>query len=98
MVRGFVFVLMAIVVMLASAMFAHKNPGTIEIDLIVQQFAPVKSVAFLVTLFLGWLLGIATASLYLLKSVNEKRKLKKNIKMAEVELKNLRSLPMQDAG
>ncbi len=34
MVRGFVFVLMAIVVMLASAMFAHKNPGTIEIDLI----------------------------------------------------------------
>ena len=98
MVRGFIFVLMAIVVVLASAMFAHKNPGTVEVDLIVQTYEPVKSVAFVVTLALGWLMGIATASVYLLKSVNEKRKLKKNIKMAEVELKNLRSLPMQDAG
>ena len=98
MVRGLVFVVLAILVMLASAMFAHRNPGTIELDLIVQSFEPVKSVAFLVTLFIGWLLGITTASLYLLQSANEKRKLKKNIKMAEVELKNLRSLPMQDAG
>lgn len=98
MVRGFIFILMAIVVVLASAMFAHKNPGTVAVDLIVQQYEPVKSVAFIATLAVGWLLGIATASLYLLKSVTEKRKLKKNIKMAEVELKNLRSLPMQDAG
>ncbi|MFK8029487.1 MAG: hypothetical protein AB8G18_04565 [Gammaproteobacteria bacterium] len=98
MVRGFIFVIMAIVVVLASAMFAHKNPGTVEVDLIVQTFEPVKSIAFVLTLAVGWLLGIATASLYLLKTVNEKRKLKKNIKMAEVELKNLRSLPMQDAG
>lgn len=98
MVRGFIFVLMAIVVVLASAMFAHRNPGTVEVDLIVNQFEPIKSVAFVVTLALGWLVGIATASLYLVKSASEKRKLKKNIKMAEVELQNLRSLPMQDAG
>ena len=98
MIRGIIFVVMAILVVLASAMFAHKNPGTVEVDLIVHQFEVVKSVAFTVTLALGWLLGLATASLYLLKSVNEKRKLRKNIKMAEVELKNLRSLPMQDAG
>lgn len=98
MIRGIMFVIVAIVVVLASAMFAHKNPGTVEVDLIVHQFEVVKAVAFTITLALGWLLGISTASLYLLKSVNEKRKLRKNIKMAEVELKNLRSLPMQDAG
>jgi len=46
----------------------------------------------------GWLFGVASASVYLLKTMNEKRKLRKSIKLAEVELNNLRSLPMQDAG
>ncbi len=98
MFRGIIFGAVAIVVVLASAMFANKNPGTIELDLIVRKFEVVTALAFTLTLILGWFLGIATASLYLLKSANEKRKLKKNIKLAEVELKNLRSLPMQDAG
>ncbi len=98
MFRGIIFVVLAIVVVLASAMFANKNPGKIELDLIVHTYEVVTALAFTVALIAGWLLGIATASLYLLKAANEKRKLKKNIKMAEVELKNLRSLPMQDAG
>ncbi len=98
MARGLVFLLLLLVVFLASWVFASANPGVIELDLIFGKVEVLKALAFTATLAVGWVLGVLSGSLYLLKSMAERRKLRKSIKLAEIELKNLRSLPMQDAG
>lgn len=98
MARGLVFLLLVVVVLLVSALFASQNPGVIELDLIFAKIEVLKSLAFTMTLAAGWVLGLLSASLYVVKSINERRKLRKTIKLAEIELKNLRNLPMQDAG
>ncbi|NNF16185.1 MAG: LapA family protein [Gammaproteobacteria bacterium] len=98
MARSLVFILLVVIVLLLSALFASQNPGLIELDLIFAKVEVLKSLAFTMTLAVGWLLGILSAGLYIVRSMRERRKLTKAIKLAEVELKNLRSLPMQDAG
>lgn len=98
MARSFVFILLLIVVLLVSLLFASQNPGTIELHLIFGKVEVLKALAFTLTLALGWLLGLLSASMYILRFMAERRKLRKTVKLAEIELKNLRSLPMQDAG
>lgn len=98
MIRGLLFLALAVLVAVFSALFAFKNPGLIQLNLIAWEVEVQKSLAFVAALVIGWGFGVVTASLYLFRSMNEKRRLRKNIKMAEVELNNLRSLPMQDAG
>lgn len=98
MARGIVFILLLLIVFLGSWIFASANPGVIELDLIFGKLEVLKAMAFTVTLAIGWLLGMLSAGLYIVKSMAERRKLRKSIKLAEIELKNLRSLPLQDAG
>lgn len=98
MVRTLLFLLVVVFVALIAVVFAWLNPGTISLDLAFGKFDVLKSLAFALTLAVGWALGLVSALAYLLKVTNERRKLRKAVRLAEAELSNLRSLPLHDAG
>ena len=45
----------------------------------------------------GWLFGLLCAAMVLLKSAGDHRKLRKSLRLAEAEVRTLRSMPIQDA-
>lgn len=96
MLRFIVYVLILVVVILAAASFASLNPGDIRLDLAFGVVETRLSLAFAVTLALGWLIGLATLAGYALKLLNDRRKLRKSVRLAEEEVNNLRRLPMRD--
>ena len=77
--------------------FTRINPGTIRIDLAFGVVEPSIAMAFAVTFVLGWLFGLACTSFFIVRVVNERRKLRKSLRVAESEVSSLRSLPIADA-
>ena len=87
-VRRLAFAVVLIVLMLLTGVFAYVNPQPIDIDVGFMRFQGVPmALAFAITLALGWLLGVLSAGLALLRSTGEKRRLKQDLKFAEAELR-----------
>ncbi len=84
--------------MLIAAVFAYNNPEQIAIDV---GFARIEGVpvpvAFVVCLAIGWVFGLASAGFAVLRMSRERRRLRRELKLAEAEVKSLRSLPLHDA-
>ena len=99
MVRSLLSVVLILLLFLIVVLFSWKNPGTVDLHLVFREFSEVpKSLAFALTIAVGWAWGVLTALAYVLKLLNERRKLRKKVKLADAELNNLRSIPMHDAG
>jgi len=97
MLRKLIFVFVFIGVLLIAIAFAALNPGPITLDLAFAETETQKSLALILAFGAGWLFGLFCAGLILLKTLNERRRLRKSLNLAEAEVRNLRSLPIQDA-
>lgn len=96
--RSIVLFLSLAVVVLAAVVFAYGNPGTMTLDVGVAKLEHVPiGAAFAVAFGCGWAVGLVSASFALLRGANERRRLRKNLRNAETEVRGLRSLPLQDA-
>ena len=85
--------LLATLVMLASV-FAYMNPGHVDVDVGFARFEQVSMTGFVSLVFvLGWLAGLVTAGAALLRSANERRRLRQDLQYAEAELNTLRKTP-----
>lgn len=88
MLRRLAFAAVLALLLLAIGIFAYSNPEPIDVDVGVTRFQQVPmAVAFAIVLTLGWLLGVLTAALALVRSAGEKRRLKQDLKYAEAELR-----------
>ena len=96
MIRTLIFVLLLIVVVLLAAAFAWLNPGAVQLNLAFGEFEIEKSQAFALTLAVGWVFGALSATVLVLKLLRDRRKLRKEVRLAEAEADNLRSLPLRD--
>ncbi len=95
--KVFIFLLI-LVFMAVAAVFAWRNPGSISIDVGFIRLDEVSTaMAFAVAFGLGWVFGLGCASLVLLRMANQRRKLRRSLRLAESEVSSLRSLPLQDA-
>lgn len=97
MFRYLLYILSILVTFLIAVVFAASNPGEIELDFAFASVTLQKSLALIVFLGLGWLFGLFCAGLLLVKGANEKRQLRKALKLAEAEVRSLRSMPIHDA-
>ena len=97
MARNLLFLLVVFLGLLLATVFAALNPGLIWLDLAFTEVEVQKSLALTVAFGAGWLFGLLSAALVLLKSVNERRRLRKSLSLAEAEVKTLRAMPIQDA-
>ena len=77
--------------------FTAGNPGEISIKLLHWELTPPVSLAFTVAFALGWLFGVICMGVYTLKVVNERRMLRRSLRMSENEVSSLRNLPLSDA-
>lgn len=97
-VRKTALVLALLLAVLVATVFAYNNPEQIAIDIGVARIEGVPvPVAFVICLAIGWVFGLVSASVALLRMSRERRRLRRELKLAEAEVKSLRSLPLHDA-
>ena len=92
---GLAIVIVVIVIVMAT--FTANNTGMIDIDLAFAEITTSIPLAFTVTFALGWLFGLLSLAFYVLKLVNERRMLRRSLRMSENEVSSLRNLPLSDA-
>ncbi len=85
------------VIVVAVFAFSSVNTGEIEVDLLFRSVTTTVPVAFTVVFAFGFLFGLACTALWALRMVNERRTLKRSLKVSESEVSSLRNLPLTDA-
>ena len=97
MLRKILVGVLVVIILMITIVFSASNPGLIDLDLAFVQVEIQKSLAVILVFGFGWVFGLFCAVLLLLRFVNERRKLRKSLRLAEAEVKTLRSMPLQDA-
>ena len=97
-IRTVLFLVLFVVAVLLASAFAWLNPEPVMLNLIIGEYEVPKSQAFVLTLAVGWVLGALSASLLVLKLIRDRSKLRREVRLAEAEADNLRSLPLRDDG
>jgi len=90
-------IILLIVIFGIMIVFSYLNTGDVEVNLAFVSVTTSISIAFTVTLVAGWLLGVISMGLYALKLVNERRALRRALRISESEVSSLRNLPLSDA-
>lgn len=87
-----------LLIVLITAVFAYNNPESITVDIGFTRFEEVSvSLAFVVSFAVGWLFGLLSAGIAVVRMASERRKLRRDLSLAEAEVSTLRSLPLHDA-
>lgn len=89
--------LLIILIFSAMIVFTAGNPGDVSLKLLHWEFTTPVSLAFIAVFAGGWLFGVVCMGLYALKLANERRMLRRSLRMSENEVSSLRSLPLSDA-
>lgn len=97
MIRKTAIALLILVIFALMLWFTRINPGLISIDLAFGTIEPSIPMAFAVTFVFGWLFGLACTSVFVVRMINERRRLRKALRISESEVSSLRSLPIADA-
>ena len=90
-------IVLLIVIFGVMVVFSYLNPGEVEVNLAFVSITTSISIAFTVTLVAGWLLGVISMGFYALKLANERRALRRALRISESEVSSLRNLPLSDA-
>ncbi|NIV18113.1 MAG: DUF1049 domain-containing protein [Woeseiaceae bacterium] len=91
--------LIVLIVILFAAMFTFTalNTGQIELDLgFVKRSYPI-SMTLVATFVLGMIVGMLCMTAFVFRMINERRTLKRSLRMSESEVSSLRNLPLSDA-
>ncbi len=90
-------VVLLILIFISMVLFTAGNPGEISLRLLHFELSAPVSLAFTVAFAIGWIFGIVCMGLYALKIANERRMLRRSLRMSEDEISSLRNLPLSDA-
>ena len=81
-----------------AATFAYNNSAVVSIDLWITQYENVPiSIAFVLIFSLGWIFGLFTVGVVLIRTTSDRRKLRRKLRAVELEIDNIRRRPLQDA-
>ena len=97
MLRYVLFIVSLVAVFTVAVVFAAINPEPMTLDLAFTTVEIQTSLALIAFLAVGWVFGMLCAGIALLRLLGERRQLRKSLRLAESEVKSLRSMPMQDA-
>jgi len=89
--------LLVVLIFLAMIVFTVGNPGDVSLKLLHWEIRSPISLAFTAVFAVGWLFGVVSMGLYAFKVSNERRMLRRSLRMSENEVSSLRSLPLSDA-
>lgn len=96
--RRLAILVIVVIFALIAAVFAYGNQEPIAIDIGIMRLEEVSlTVALAITFVTGAVFGGLMSAFAVLRHVRERRALKRELRRAEAELRNLRSLPLHDA-
>lgn len=90
-------VLVFVVILIFMLVFTRLNPGLITVDLAFAAVETSVPLAFTVAFIAGWAFGILCGVLFVMRLINERRQLRRALRLSEAEVSSLRSLPINDA-
>ncbi|MGB5247715.1 MAG: lipopolysaccharide assembly protein LapA domain-containing protein [Woeseia sp.] len=97
MFKKLIALIVLVLIFVAMILFTRINPGQVRLDLAFGVVEPTIPMAFSLTFVAGWLFGLLSTSIFMLKLVNERRRLRNALRNTESEVSQLRSLPIADA-
>lgn len=97
MIRKIAIAVLILVIFALMLWFTRINPGTISVDLAFGVVEPSIAMAFAAAFVLGWVFGLACTGIFIVRVVNDRRRLRKALRISESEVSSLRSLPIADA-
>lgn len=89
-----------VVILLVAAVvfvFTSLNTGDMDVNLAFATITRPVPWVLTATFVLGWVFGILCMGFYALKLVNERRALRRSLRMSQTEVTSLRNLPLSDA-
>lgn len=91
-----VMIIFYLLVILVGVCFAALNANSVQVDFYFTSFKIPISVLIIIMLGVGALLGFFLFLVKYFSLKNAHRKIKNQLKLTEKEIKNLRSIPIQD--
>ncbi len=90
-------IILIIVLFVLMFSFTALNTGQIELDLGFFERSYPISMAFAATFVFGILFGMLCMTAYVFRLINERRSLRRSLRVSESEVSSLRNLPLSDA-
>jgi len=90
-------IVLILVLFVAMFTFTALNTGEIRLDLAFFEGTYPISVALAATFVLGVIFGMLCMTAFVFRLINERRLLRRSLRMSESEVSSLRSLPLSDA-
>ena len=97
MLKRAALILLLIALFGVVVVFSYLNTGEVSVNLAFVSITTSISIAFTVTLVVGWLFGVVSMGFFALRLVNERRTLRRALRVSESEVTSLRNLPLSDA-
>jgi uncharacterized membrane protein YciS (DUF1049 family) len=89
--------LLVLVIVLAMLTFTALNSGSIDLDLAFFAGTYPVSVILVATFVVGTIFGMLCMTAFVFRLINERRTLRRALRLSESEVSSLRSLPLSDA-
>jgi lipopolysaccharide assembly protein A len=97
MLKRIAVIVLVVIIFTAMLVFTYHNKGTVDVDLILTTVTTSVPVAFTIAFAIGWLFGILCMGAWALRLMNDRRNLRRSLRVSESEVTSLRNLPLNDA-
>ena len=97
MLKRIAVIVLVVIIFTAMLVFTYHNNGTVDVDLILTTVTTSVPVAFTIAFAIGWLFGILCMGAWALRLTNDRRNLRRALRVSESEVTSLRNLPLNDA-
>ena len=97
MLKRIAVILLVAIIFAVMLVFTWNNKGYIDVDLFFASVNVSVPVAFTIAFAVGWLFGIICMAAWALRLLNDRRNLKRSLRVSESEVTSLRNLPLNDA-
>ncbi len=97
MLKRIAVIVLVVIIFAAMLVFTYNNKGSVDIDLILTTVTTSVPVAFTIAFAIGWLFGILCMGAWALRLINDRRNLRRSLRVSESEVTSLRNLPLNDA-
>ncbi len=94
--KRILYIVAIVFTLVVGAVFSARNAGMVKLDFMITVVDTNLSLAIIIALILGAVLGVLASLIWLISSKRENQKLKKQTDTLNKELINLRSIPLRD--
>ncbi|HVC29085.1 MAG TPA: LapA family protein [Gammaproteobacteria bacterium] len=95
MMRWIAFIIL-ISIFAVALLLAYANGTTIVLDYLIGSMHVHLASALLGAAIIGWILGLLSSLAIIFRLKREARRLKRSVREAETEIRNLRNLPLKN--